>query len=484
MERCEFRLKRGGHGLFLACVLIVSASPAARGQSAAPSPVGRLFACDNCWLNDDRPLLSCLKKQPACGGWTYSLGSEVRYRYMDEQNRLRPQGTIRDTYDLWRVAPFFEVGNQWITGYVQAIDASIFDNEIPEVPIDENRSDLLQYYIDANLWGDPDDGVLRFRAGRQFLKYGSQYLVSPLGWANTYRNFEGFRLYWADPLWDIDVFAVRPVNGAAVPSQFRPTSRDVPDRSIWFGGVYVSRKKVLGGALDGYWFWNKEDEPLANRHDGNTHTVGIRHSGTQPLPDLLPIATSWAWDGEIGGQFGNDNFVTDPRRDVVAGFAAASSGLTFTKSPWTPGIKGVFWWGSGDSSPGTGTIHTINTLYPFGHAYWGLLDNFNGANLIQYGLHGTVKPHKKLTLLAAWNLFNKANSGDFIYNIAGTNLGGPTQSRYIGHELDLIGTYAVNANLEVQLGYSWFWYGDAVDEQPALVRDDAHQAYLMTTWGF
>lgn len=463
--------------LAVACTMIWPQSGAAQSSFQSPFPV------DRCRLCDDAPLLDCLKDRPLAGDWNYSVGSQLRYRYMDEQNRLRPAGTVRNTHDLWRVVPYFEVGNQWITGYVQAIDAAIFDNEIGRLPIDENRADLLQYYVDVNLWGEPGEGVLRFRAGRQFLKYGSQYLVSPLPWANTYRNFEGFRLYWQDPLWDVDVFSVRPVNGAAVPNQFRPTSRDLPDSSVWFSGVHVARKKVLGGALGAYWFWNKEDQPLAARHDGNTHTIGLRHSGTQTL-DALPVATSWAWDAELGGQFGDDNFVTAPRRDVVAGFAALNSGLTFTDAPWTPAVKGIFWWGSGDSDPTAGTINTINTLYPFGHFYWGILDNFNGANLLQYGMQGTIKPHKKLTLLAAWHLFNKANSGDFIYNIAGVGLGGATASRNIGHELDLIATYAVNANLSVQFGYSWFWYGDAVDEQAALARDDAHQAYLMSTWDF
>lgn len=458
---------------------------------ASPTPAAtsldsweRLFSSEDCWLNDDRPLLSCLKKQPLADDWTYSLGSEVRYRYMDEQNRLRPQGTTRDTYNLWRVTPYFEVGNKWITGYVQAIDASIFDNDIPRTVIDENRADLLQYYVDANLWGEPGEGMLRFRAGRQFLKYGSQYLVSPLGWANTYRNFEGFRLYWTDPLWDVDVFSVRPVNGAAIATQFRPTSHDIPDKSVIFSGVYASRKQVLRGAVDGYWLWNREDQALAGKHDGDRHTFGVRYWGTQTLPHALPVPTAWTWDTEAGIQIGNDNFVTARQHDVVAGFAAASGVLTMTKVPWTPALKGVFWWGSGDNDPGRGTIHTVSTLYPFGHAYWGLIDNFNGSNLVQYGLHATVKPHKKLTMLAAWNLFEKSNAGDFIFNISGAPVGGPSASRYLGHELDLIGTYAVNLNLEVQLGYSWFWYGPAVEQQPLLARGDAHQAYIMTTWGF
>jgi hypothetical protein len=32
-------------------------------------------------------------------------------------------------------------------------------------------------------------------------------------------------------------------------------------------------------------------------------------------------------------------------------------------------------------------------------------------------------------------------------------------------------------------GYSWFWYGDAVDDT-VLSRDDAEQFYLMVTLGF
>ena len=476
MDRSS-NLRVGFRGALIAVCLLMGACS----QSAqADSPFESIFSTDDCWLCSDKPLLGSLKNRPLAGDWTYSVGGEFRYRYMDEQNRLRPAGTTHNNVDLWRVVPFFEVGNDWITAHVEAIDASIFDNEIARLPIDENRADLLQYYLDVNLWGEPGDGMLRFRAGRQFLKLGSQYLVSPLPWANTYRDFEGFRLYWPDPLWDVDVFSVRPVNGAAVATQFRPTSRDLPDSSVWFTGVYVSRKQVFGGALDGYWFWNKEDQPLDTRHDGNTHTVGVRHSGTKPLASSV----NWGWDAELGAQWGNDNFVTAPRRNVAAGFAAANSGVTFTKAPWTPAIKGIFWWGSGDNSPGTGTVHTINTLYPFGHFYWGILDNFNGANLVQYGVQGTIKPHDKLTLLAAWHWFDKANKEDFIYNIAGAGLGGATASRNIGHELDLIGTYAVNANLSVQLGYSWFWYGDAVNEQVALARGDAHQAYLMTTWGF
>ncbi|MBR9803927.1 alginate export family protein, partial [bacterium] len=98
----------------------------------------------------------------------------------------------------------------------------------------------------------------------------------------------------------------------------------------------------------------------------------------------------------------------------------------------------------------------------------------------------TIAPTEKLTLLSQWHWFDKHRSQDFIYNIAGAPLGpGPagTQDSHIGTELDLVATYAVNKNLTLQTGYSWFWYGDAV-QQTALNRGDASQFYFLANYQF
>jgi hypothetical protein len=71
---------------------------------------------------------------------------------MDEESRLRPGGAARTTYDLWRITPYLELKNgDDITAYVQAIDASIFNQELAITGIDQNRSDLLQFYVDVKL---------------------------------------------------------------------------------------------------------------------------------------------------------------------------------------------------------------------------------------------------------------------------------------------------------------------------------------------
>ena len=43
------------------------------------------------YVPGDEPLLKCLKDQKA-GDLTWSAGGEVRYRHMNERNRLRPGG--------------------------------------------------------------------------------------------------------------------------------------------------------------------------------------------------------------------------------------------------------------------------------------------------------------------------------------------------------------------------------------------------------
>lgn len=440
---------------------------------------------DSCGCVDDWNL-SCLKKQPLCGDWKWTAGLELRYRYMNEINRLRPAGeTQRSTYDLWRIAPFVQVGNDWVTGYVQAIDAPIFNEDLGKLPIDEDRADLLQYYVDAKLY--QGDGSLRARYGRQFLKYGSQHLISPLAWSNTYRTFEGGKLYYDSPNISIDAFVVNPANGAASPQVFFPTSANRPDESLVFSGVYATLKNAPNGTLDIYWLYYDEDEPRNNRQDGQRHTVGARYAGQIVEKECCKPVRTWMWDLEGAYQWGEDRYQNGGNGlDVSAGFVSAVSGVTFNSVTWSPSIKGVFWWGSGDDDPTDGETNSVNTLFPLGHAYWGQIDNFNGSNLIDYSIQGSVQPAKKLNLAAHWHWFDKASTDDNVYNIANAPLGNVTTGeRRLGTELDLLATYKVNNNWTMQVGYFWFWYGDAVDNNAGIPsRGNAEQVYVQSMMTF
>ena len=58
-----------------------------------------------------------------------------------------------------------------------------------------------------------------------------------------------------------------------------------------------------------------------------------------------------------------------------------------------------------------------------------------------------------------------------------------TVTSNIGQELDLLATVPLTKNFNVQAGYFWFFYGDAINGGAA-ARPDARQFYLQTTWQF
>ncbi len=473
------------HRLLLAAVFVLPTAPV-RAQSVLDDlftpPAGSFLA-------SDEPLLGPLQDREIGAGWIFSAGGELRSRYMDEENRLRPPlAAGRSTYSQFRFTPYADLRYEDLVEFrVQAIDASTFGNELPQAATDENRTDLLQYYVDVNLLDTDNDGSLHLKLGRQFMHYGSGHLVAPAPWSNTFRNFEGARLYYTDPDWDLDAFAVRPVNASAG-NFFRPYSYDTPDQSRWLSGVYTSYKQAPAGAIDLYWLWLKEDDDMANVIDGNRHTFGLRYAGKLAAADAgTPM--SWLWDLEGTYQVGKEDFLTGKNQDVRAGSVAASGGVGLDDLPWAPEIVGIYYLGSGDSDPGDGTNNTFNTHFPLGHRHWGLIDNVTGQNLVELGLRVTVKPAERLTLLSGFHWFRKASREDAIYNGAGAPFGGavPTASNDIGNELNLVATWQINKNLQLQSGYFWFWYGDAVSQHPnPLVahRGDARQFYTHVDWTF
>ena len=146
-------------------------------------------------------------------------------------------------------------------------------------------------------------------------------------------------------------------------------------------------------------------------------------------------------------------------------------------------MGGIFWWGSGDDNPADGVNNTFYSMYPLGHAYWGLIDNFSGQNLIDYGIKGSVKPTKKVTLTGVCHWFDRAQENDAVYNIAGAPLAAGVPGKRIGNEFDIVANYNATEAISLQAGYFWFWYGDAISNGGA-ARPDASQFYLMTTVEF
>lgn len=480
-----------------------SCRSAPAGSHEAPSrtvPCDRPAACDSqsaatCdWLHCDalfssEPLLSDQLQAVSFEGFgekggefTIDFGGELRYRFMDEDNRLRPFGPARDVYDLWRWRNHVDVTHSSGHGiHVESIDASIFNEDLPALPIDENRWDFLQAYVDLKLFEHGGAPVM-FRAGRQFLNYGNQRLISPLGWSNTFRTWDGFKLFTHGDAWSVEAFLTRPTNGATGNIN-RPESPDRPDESRTFSGVYATWHELPQGALDVYWIYYREQEPKRLFQDGARQTVGLRYFGEIPMTSCGSVDRVWGYDFEAALQFGHDNDRSGVEQDVFAGFLTGVVTHTWKSARWQPQLKGLFFWSSGDDDPNDGEINTFFTMFPLGHAYWGLIDNFSGQNFIDYSLEAAVKPYEKIRLAAAAHWFQLQTANDYIYNIAGLGLGTTGTGQDLGPELDLVATFQVRPDFQVQLGYFWHWYGDAINDGP-LRRGDASQFYAMCTLGY
>lgn len=411
-----------------------------------------------------------------------SYGGEVRYRLMDERNRLRPGGPAHADYDLWRWRQYldFHVCDEFRL-YVEMIDASMNRNPLPTTGIDVNRWDIQNVFADIKV-GERDGKPIYFRVGRQELLYGSQRLISPLDWANTRRNFEGLKLFSKGEAWDVDAWLTRPVNTATPgdgPLATFQNHFDSPNQDHVFAGAWGTYKGVKDHLFDVYYLFDDNKVPVSAGFPGGTrNTLGGRWLGNRPVLDVCGEA-SRIYHGEFEGgyQVGNDF-----GKDVQAGFFVGGVGHTWQKAPWQPNLWLYYDWASGSQNLAGSRTNTFNQQYGLTHAYFGLIDNIARQNISDLNWRATVKPTKDLNCQVAMHFFELANKNDVLYTITGAPLGKPNTGTTVGQELDLLGTYVYSPNFNVQAGYFWFWNGSFIQNNAP--RGMAEMFYVQTTLSY
>lgn len=404
--------------------------------------------------------------------FTLSVGGQVRHRYMYEDDRIRPGGFIKNDYQQWRWRQYFDLKNEYVRLYVETIEADSFGEELSSLPIDVNRFDLLNAFIDLNLYDADDFGKGTFRYGRQELLYGKQRLLSPLDWSNTRRNFHGYKFFHTDEGWRFDAFAVNPVNPPARAgvdfAQYDSQPDEADHRRTLFGGYLALTGNPMLSA-DFYMLYQDDERPRVNFAEGDRGLHGAHFYGVIPI-DCERRA--WDYDLEGGYQWGSEF-----GRQVSAGFATAEVGHTWKKVAWSPRLAGLFYYGSGGTS-----ADTFYTYYPLGHAYWGIIDHLSGQNLLDFSPQVAVNPTKKLNVTGAYHYFMKADGDGFLYNVAQAPVPPTGVGQDIGHETDVIATYTFNPSFNIQGGYAHFWYGDVGEAITG--RNDADFFYLQTTFNY
>ncbi len=414
-------------------------------------------------LYNQRYLGEDLKRLSVGDCWMLDLGGQYRLRHHSERG-MRGSGLtgVNDDFLLQRTRLFSNLElDDDLRIYAEMIDAnSSFERFTPRL-IEEDRTDLLNLFVDVKLF-ETASGNLKMRSGRQELLYGSERLISPLDWANTRRTFEGYKFLWQGDDWNIDAFCTRPVI-------VNPKAFDSADYKQEFSGVFATYKAIKNNTFDFYYlsYYNGR-----GANNFQFQTVGGRWFGNDG-PQL--------WELEGGVQYGNN---TD-QSGHAAGFATAGRGYRWEQHCWKPTLWCYYDWASGGTVTGAG--QGVNQLFPLGHKYLGFMDLYGRSNIQSPNVQLSWQPHKKVKALIWYYYMFLANVKDSPYNVNSTAFNGANKpgSGDLGHEIDLTLSYALHPRHDILLGYSHFFSGAYYRTTPGITyTGDANFFYTQYQFNF
>ena len=393
--------------------------------------------------NTEHDFFDPLKRVRIGDDWLFTTGGDVRWRYENQYNARLTQAN--NDYNLYRTRAYADL---WYRDdfrvFVEYIGAWSANQNLPPLPIDQNKSDFLNLFVDvklADLGGEP----AYLRVGRQELLFGSQRLVSPLDWANTRRTFQGIRGFRQTEKWDFDLFWVQPV----IPN---PDRLDSVDNNQNFAGAWATYRPKKGQAIDAYYLLldntNRVTQQGIPRGNFTRHTTGGRVSGAEG---------NFLYDFEAALQFGSQG-----RRDVFAAMATAGAGYNFKDRRWNPTVWAYYDYASGGGAT-RGTARTFNQLFPFGHYYLGWIDQVGRQNIQDLNFHLYLYPTKWLTAWTQFHSFWLADKTDALYNAAGNAIRRDPTGRagsHVGEEVDFVLNFHLTKHADLLTGYSYLWGGN------------------------
>ncbi|HRN81793.1 MAG TPA: alginate export family protein [Nitrosomonas europaea] len=398
----------------------------------------------------DKDFFDPVKRIHLGSDWLLSFGGSFWYRYMHEtDSRLNAAG-INNDYHLLRTRLHADLWYQdQFRLFAEMLDARALGLDLSALAIDKNHTDMLNLFADVKL-GQFMDGPAYLRVGRQELLYGSQRLISTLDWANTRRTFQGVKTFWQTPAFNLDAFWVRPM--VTEPNQF-----DNWDKDRNFVGLWGTYKAIPGQVLDLYYLSlidNRNVSP-ANITQGNVlqgdsvlHTIGARWVG-----DYERIL----YELEGMYQFGKRSHLD------ISAFSIASGVGYQLPLPMNPQFWLRYDFASGDKNHRDGRSNTFNQLFPFGHYYFGYIDQVGRQNIHDFNAQFTLHPQPWVTFLGQYHRFYLANKRDYLYNAAGAgtirDITGQSGS-HIGDEIDFTINFHLSRHQDVLLGYSKLFTGE------------------------
>jgi hypothetical protein len=356
----------------------------------------------------------------------------------------------------------------WFNAFVQAQDSEPGGIAPAHITTSiKDVFDLRQAYVQFQ---NGENGWIRFRVGRQELRYGQERLVGVSDWTNAPRVFDAFRLVLGTTKDHVDLFSASVVVN-------NPVAFDNHTGGMNFHGMYGSFSSLVPKAhVEPYVFWKAL--PLVKSEEGtlgneNLWTYGFRWTGELPLNFDYTVETA-----KQTGNFANDT--------IAAWAGYANLGYSIPKLRFKPRFLLQYDYASGDNKLKDGKVGTFDQLYPSNHDVFGLVDLFGWRNIIQQRAGLEVKPANHLSVLADFRDLYVANGNDALYSSTGAVLVKTPATgalhRDVGLEPDLSAKYDVQKNVTVGAGYGYLFAGRFLTENSA--GDRASIVYTFATYKF
>ncbi len=465
------------------------------GDYSPTSPLRPSAGLVNDWFRKDDPYKAA-----------WDIGAQARLRFeIKENGGVSPATDFRGTgvdndnsYLLYRVRPRIGYTAEWYNFLVEGRHSgSTGDDRNPNPESDS--MDLHQAYVTL---GNHKQFPLSLKIGRQELSYGDERLIGAFAWNNIGRVFDAAKLRWQNPYFAADFFSGRII--IADDNNF-----NMPNDYDWFSGVYASTKLIPKQTTELYLLSrntsagsptvNGTGQPalLNGPPPRDIYTVGLR------MKSAPGEFGNWDYTTELMGQFGHFN---DPALPVgsrslehLAYAFFAGGGYTWTDFRYTPRVGLEYNYGSGDSDPLDDKHETFENLFPTNHKFYGYMDFVSLQNIHNVRITSSLKPLPRLTLLGEYHAFWLADTSDNFYAVNGTRRGGispiagigyglnSTYGNYVGSEIDLVATYAVSPQANLEVGYGHFFVGDYIDRTfsaPTHGSTDADYIYIQAVFNF
>ncbi len=396
------------------------------------------------------------------------LGGEYRTRYHHENN-MRGAGPtgVDDQFWLTRLRLFSNYRfTENIRVYGEYLYADSAGEQFAPRPIEENRGEFQNLFIDANLL-EVDELQILGRVGRQELLLGAERLVSPLDWANSRRTFDGYRLTLKGANNTVDLLYTNPVNRIAATGGTNEWDSS-NNRQRFYGG-YLSNKSLGSDfgvtALEAYYLGYDNDD-----QNFSFHTLGNRVAGK---------VNSLLYELEGGVQFGKNADASNHG----AGFFTAGLGRKMNSDQslgkWSPTVWCWYDWASGGNSslvaPGDDSFHHY---FPLAHKYNGFMDLFGRRNLNDVNVQ-LISPMGDRVSFLLWYHYFFLDEATTPYSVGMTPYNGanPAVSKDLGHEIDLLWTIQIDPRQSLMVGYSHFNSGDYYNTPGVAFSGDADFFY-------